>query len=161
MHTMQSWQTMQGSTCMQCTCASQYLACKMRMGSVHVENTIRTVGFILVAAPIRGWSCPLCHTVVRVQGDGAGSKAGPGWCRAYVCFAYGGPYLFLLQLVGNDCHFFLLGIAGADMGVWVATTQQSVLELLLGTTSMLQVDFLYLVREVWFLQCELHPSGCI
>lgn len=95
MHTMQSWQTMQGSTCMQCTGASQYLACKMRMGSVHVEDTIRTVGFILVAAPIRGWSCPLCHTVVRVQGDGAGSKAGPGWCRAYVCFAYGGPYLFV------------------------------------------------------------------
>jgi hypothetical protein len=112
------------------------------MGSVHVEDTIRTVGFILVAAPIRGWSCPLCHTVVRVQGDGAGSKAGPGWCRACLCFAYGGPYLFLLQLVGNDCHFFLLGIAGADMGVWVATAQQSVLELLLGTTSMLQVDFL-------------------
>lgn len=139
MHTMQSWQTMQGSTCMQCTGASQYLACKMRMGSVHVEDTIRTVGFILVAAPIRGWSCPLCHTVVRVQGDGAGGKAGAGWCRAYLCFAYGGPYLFLLQLVGNDCHFFLLGIAGADMGVWVATTQQSVLELLLGTTSMLQV----------------------
>lgn len=140
MHTMQSWQTMQGSTCMQCTGASQYLACKLRMGSVHVEDTIRTVGFILVAAPIRGWSCPLCHTVVRVHGDGAGSKAGPGWCRAYLCFAYGGPCLFLLQLVGNDCHFFLLGIAGADMGVWVATTQQSVLELLLGTTSMLQVD---------------------